>query len=507
MKEKIDFIDQMIVRVWKACNFKCNFCNVADNETHVKQKESIMDIVRNFHYKFKYSCVDSWNLLVTISGGEPSIFKKETLFSLKYVRSFLEKRGIHPIFDIQTNASSITKDFARRLKEGWVYLALVSFHTNDRDIFNEIIQVDYGSFFPKILEWIEELHNAGILVDLNIVLNKSNYTNFLDNLTFLIHKFPFIDTFNVGFVQPHGNAFENFDELFVSYQEIYEIYNKWIALLSYHKRKIVSHFVWLPACYLDQKSYSTELQSNIFFHKTFRIELDKKNLINNINDSNKKQVQACNDCSYSSICSWIWKEYEWHQTLRPIKYLKFFQLNGALWKNTSTVLMNYHNYEKIRLKWELDGNKKGIFIQTRDIPYEEIYKKIREANALGFFKTSVFFNDTRKIDLEILKTGVANIQIDISQITIDQIKEVLDFSKLYAPQFRIDLDIIISSYQDVLQVSSILHLLPSNFLKIFILKEKKIEKERYEEFFEKKSFYRFSQNIFTVGFYKKLVYR
>gem|GEM_PF-6145420 len=55
---------------------------------------------------------------MTISGGEPSIFKKETLFSLKYVRSFLEKRGIHPIFDIQTNASSITKDFARRLKEG-----------------------------------------------------------------------------------------------------------------------------------------------------------------------------------------------------------------------------------------------------------------------------------------------------------------------------------------------------------------------------------------------------
>ena len=60
--------DQLIVRVGKACNFKCNFCNVSDNESNVNFRESIKDIVRNFHYKLLYSNYDSGKIIITISG-------------------------------------------------------------------------------------------------------------------------------------------------------------------------------------------------------------------------------------------------------------------------------------------------------------------------------------------------------------------------------------------------------------------------------------------------------
>ena len=37
--------DQIIVRLWKWCNFNCNFCNVSDNERMLKPKEEYIDIV------------------------------------------------------------------------------------------------------------------------------------------------------------------------------------------------------------------------------------------------------------------------------------------------------------------------------------------------------------------------------------------------------------------------------------------------------------------------------
>jgi len=95
--------------------------------------------VRNFHYKLKYSNFDSGQIIVTISGGEPSIFQKETIFALKYIKSFLEKRGIQPIFEIQTNASNIDEAFARKLKKHGIYLALVSFHMMDKQVFEKVI--------------------------------------------------------------------------------------------------------------------------------------------------------------------------------------------------------------------------------------------------------------------------------------------------------------------------------------------------------------------------------
>jgi sulfatase maturation enzyme AslB (radical SAM superfamily) len=58
---------------------------------------------------------------------------------LKFANSFFQKRNITPVFDIQTNASEIDTKFAYDLKNNGINIALVSFHTIDKDIFNSMI--------------------------------------------------------------------------------------------------------------------------------------------------------------------------------------------------------------------------------------------------------------------------------------------------------------------------------------------------------------------------------
>ena len=100
-------------------------------------KENIDDLVRNFHYKMKYSNFTDKNIEITISGGEPSIFQKETIFALKYISRFFEKRGVGFTFGIQTNASNVDKNFAKRIFELGIKYALVSFHTHKKEVFEE----------------------------------------------------------------------------------------------------------------------------------------------------------------------------------------------------------------------------------------------------------------------------------------------------------------------------------------------------------------------------------
>ena len=141
--------EQLIIRVWKWCNFRCIFCNVAENESVLSLKSSIREILAITFYKLKYSTVLSNHINITISWWEPSIFQKETIFILKYFTKYFRDRSIHTAFDLQSNASNIDTLFAQRLKELWVIQALISSHAHDPKIFQDIIGVKYTTMWPK----------------------------------------------------------------------------------------------------------------------------------------------------------------------------------------------------------------------------------------------------------------------------------------------------------------------------------------------------------------------
>lgn len=433
--DKLKSGDQLIVRVWKSCNFRCNFCNVSDNEKNVKMRENIDDIVRNFHYKMKYSSVkDWWNITVTISWWEPSLFKKETIFSLKYIKNFLEKRNIKVFFDIQTNASLIDEKFALELSNNWVKEALVSFHTIDKKIFEKVIQIPYKNFY-KIIDWINILQKHWINVFTNTIMSNENKWNFFDTIKFIYNNFPKINTFHIWMIQPHWEALKVIEKVYPKYKDVINEYNKSIFFLKNKWKEVISHFVWPPACYLGHLHEWLEVSENTLFRKNFNFS--EKYLINSINDKNKIQIKDCEKCLYNNVCSGIWKEYVWLQKLKPVKYI--IDKNKNFEKNIFAYKLKNKNEN---LKKIYDWNFRQIIIKTSLWNEKEIYEILKNATKLWFYKVSLLVDSDFKIEKNIVYTWVSNIQIKRENIDFETLKFIQNFSEKYSPQFKIDLDFI-----------------------------------------------------------------
>lgn len=404
------------------------------NEKTVKLRESVKDIVRNFHYKFKFSNYTSGKIIITISWWEPSIFQSETIFAIKYIKRFLLKRHIVPVFDIQTNASNVTPDFARKLSDLGIELSLVSFHTHDRDIFNELIGVDYNMYFHKVIEWIHNLYVAWIRVECNVIINKINKDSFYDTIVFLERTFPFIQVFCIWFFQPHGEADKNFDNLYVDYKEIQTVYNASISYIQQRWKTIWSHYVWPPACYLENLEVSLEISENMDFRKSHNFT--GQHLINDINDRNKQQVPECWKCMYKNVCSGLWKEYIGIQKVEPLFYEVDSSGKFHLGRNYYKLLSQDVDLSRIRLSGVLQ-----IIIPTSIGSKISIYNLIHTATNKWFYQVTLLLDSCFELDKDIFHTGVSNIQVDIDSIDTVFVWEMVDFSKKNGPQFRIDLDI------------------------------------------------------------------
>lgn len=459
MHKDVTRLDQLIVRVGKWCNFRCNFCNVSDNEKIVKLKESAHDIVRNFLYKFKFSVLSEGDsIMITISGGEPSIFQKETIFAITYIKRFLEKRQITPIFDIQTNAANIDRVFAKKIADLWIQTALVSFHTNDKEIFDPLIGVSYETFFPKIIEGMKYLHEVWIEVECNTVLSKMNVGNFYDTIVFLEETLPFIQTFCIWFFQPHWDAGKNFDDLFIQYHEVEEEYNRAISYIWSKWKKVLSHFVGLPACYISDFDASLEIKENIDFRK--RSKFDDRHLISHINDSNKEQTADCDRCMYNNICSGIWKEYVGKQKLRPVPYQVGIQWEFSKWWATYKLQNISESLEEIHNTWVFQ-----LIVCSSLWSKDELYSVFKEATELGFSKITLFIDSDFDLEDKILYTWISNIQAKLQDISLEFIEKCISFSDTYFPQFRIDLDIFLPKGMNI--PDNLQHISESRFCKFY----------------------------------------
>lgn len=434
MWARTNYNDNLIIRVWKACNFRCNFCNISYNERNVQLKESLKNIVAQFHYKFKYSNLESKYLTITISWWEPSIFQKETIFILKYIKKFLDNKNIESNFEIQTNASNIDNNFANKLSLCWVKMALVSFHTIEKNIYEKVLWVKYENFY-KVLEWIKNLQNNNIEVITNSILSNENKNNFFETIKFLKLNFPLINFFNIWTIQPNGDALININIVAPKYEEIEKEYNKVFFYLKKSKKEYFSHYVWPPACYIYSKHDSLEIVRNSDFRKNFNFS--EKYYINKINDKNKIQIKDCEKCLYNNICSGIWKEYVWLQKLKPVNYI--IDKNNNFEKNNFAYKLK--NKDK-NLKKIYDWNFRQIIIKTSLWNEVEIYELLKNATKIWFYKVTLLVDSDFEIKKDIVYTGVSNIQCKKEQISNEVLYFIKNFSEKYSPQFRIDIDFI-----------------------------------------------------------------
>lgn len=423
-KGKQELGEQLIIRVGKWCNFRCVFCNVAENENVLSIKSSIKEILAITFYKIKYSNFSSKELNVTISWGEPSIFQKETLFILKFFKKYFEERWMDVHFDLQSNASNIDRDFARRIRDHWVTQALISSHTHDPDIFQKIIWVSYETMWPRFEAWVQNLIDAGIFVTFNIVLNKMTATTYLDHLAYLVKKYPTVSLYNIGYVQPHGMAQENFEILVAQYKDISKIYNQGIWYLKSMWKIVHSHFVGLPLCYMDDWVTSMEYVNNV---SLIRWENNDKTLIQSINDTNKIHAKDCNRCMAKRVCSGIWKEYEKVQELHPIPYEVRYSLD------------RFDDLPIGELRKLYTWGRRQFFFRFEHREDTSLFQQVK---SLWFVWITLLFSIDNPIpNLE--EYASMNFQVHVTRENMDSwIDRVRSYNATVSFQFQIQLDLI-----------------------------------------------------------------
>lgn len=430
--------EQLIIRVGKACNFRCIFCNVAENESVLLKKPQIKQILAQTFYRIKYSNFSSWVANITISGWEPSIFQVETIFVLKYFTKYFKQRGVKATFEMQSNASNITPDFAKQLKKYGVYDVMISNHTHDPAEYECYIGVPYDVMWKKVHDGIKNLINAWVWVSFNSILSGINQRSFLDHMKYLISEYPEVLIYNIWFVQPHGMAQENFDKLFAQYEDVSYIYESVIAFLKSHNKKVHSHLVGLPLCHMNEWSSCME-----YYHNKWIILRwpENQTLIQSINDDNKDFDSLCERCMVKWLCSGIWKEYIGKQRVNPIKYYQVFE-------QFDTKISQIYTPLKQSLRKYKSQYIQQIFLLQEDIAQEDFQKHIENIKSYQFHLISVCISNISYITIDTVSLFAStNIQILDFQIqNIDILELIYTYNLSVAVQFRIKLDVHIYVY-------------------------------------------------------------
>lgn len=478
-------LDQIVVRLWKSCNFKCNFCNVWYNEKTILNKEDFLDLVRNFHYRFKYSDISSWYIIITISWWEPTLFQKEFIFILKYIKKFLTKKWVKPIFDLQTNASNIDISFANKIYSLWVSQALVSFHAYDSDVFEKLVWVDYLNI-KNIITWINNLYKSWITVHFNTILSKNNLYNYFDTLKFLTEEFPWIKNYNLWIVQPHWEGNKNFNEVAIKYSDSYYIYNYSIAFLESKNKNVVSHFTWIPRCYLYKWKFFLEWEDSFFYRSNSKSKW--KNLVDNINEKNKSHTSECYWCTYNNICSWIWNEYLGFQELKSKPYIKYFEK-----KSFNYLLDNKKSLRYFKSTWV-----ENLIILSSN---QNLYSLINDSVDYNIAKVIIFIDNQIKLNSKILNSWIWWIQKYFCLSDLDTFNMIINHNNLSSIQFKVNLDIFVDTYDEnfIKIINEYKNTPYINFYIIYNFKDKSVYN------YDSKIFY--NKNVFSVNFYSNNIYK
>lgn len=273
-----------------SCNAACQFCSIDPKKRNIeKNTEDLLEIIYQANEEgFKY---------LGIGGGEPTI-RKDLPKLIKFAN-----RLDFEIIRIETNGITLSyKDYCKKLIEAGLDFVKLSIHGHNSEIHDKLTQVP-GSF-NYVMEAIENLHELGIRVEINTVINKLNYRYYNE----FIKQFAFKGVGSFIFIYPlyTGKMKKEAGEVGVSMSEIAPYMGKALNLiddLELDKGLVMN----VPPCFLPNhtdklvefESFNTKVRSP---EKTVEsIDWDRKN--------EKIKVSGCNNCTYFEKCEGVWRSY------------------------------------------------------------------------------------------------------------------------------------------------------------------------------------------------------
>ena len=278
------------LKVGYACNNDCVHCVVAS-----KRK------VKNVTFQ---EIIDSIPLDVSeivVTGGEPTV-RKDFLKILAAIRKKLPNVYI----TLQTNGRKLkSKEFARETGK-YVSFVLIALHSSDENVHDAITQRQ-GSW----RETIQGFKNAKKFikkVSSQTVISRLNYKTLPETYDFIYHNLG-IESSNLTFPHPNGNAFTMFDKVVPTYSEIKFYIDQVIVK---HKNRLMLEAI--PPCYIHP------LMDDVYLYRYFYDVggFDKANEESIIEDyrhlilGEHRKADSCNRCMYKKECIGVWKEYFMH---------------------------------------------------------------------------------------------------------------------------------------------------------------------------------------------------
>jgi MoaA/NifB/PqqE/SkfB family radical SAM enzyme len=234
---------------------------------------------------------------IVFTGGEPTI-RKDIIELVKYAKSV----G-YEIIQIQSNGRMFSyMAFVKKMVEAGVTEFSPALHGHSPEV-HDYLTRSPGAF-EQVIQGIKNIRELNQYIMTNSVVNKVNYRYLPDIVKLLISLK--VDQFQLAFIHPIGNAWENFDIIVPRKSDVEPFIHE--ALEIGKKAGIDMMVEAYPFCFM--KGYekycaerfmpATEIRYADLFVGDF--EKDRRG-------SGKQKFSQCNKCRFDLICEGPWKEY------------------------------------------------------------------------------------------------------------------------------------------------------------------------------------------------------
>jgi len=278
-------IPYQLIRIGYGCNINCMFCNV--EHYNFKSRNDKIIFYNLFKKIMQKSSLKS---NISISGGEPTLYRKELISLIK----LLKYKGANKI-EVQTNGIALSDyDFTRTLVQNGLTNAFVSLHSFKEKTHDVLVQKKGA--YSLCLKGIENLLKLNVEVVLNPVICAYNYKEIKKYFAFIINNFPKIKSISLSIVQPRGEAFKNKDVI-PSYDIISPYIEEALEYAFENKLTINNPICGLPLCVGNWYKYRDNCVEYIITKLNKKISIDKIHL------------KICSLCKFNKFCKGIWPEY------------------------------------------------------------------------------------------------------------------------------------------------------------------------------------------------------
>lgn len=275
------------------CSNKCLMCGVPFEKHNIYNEDLDFYISEIEKIPFKINKND----IVTISGGEPFLFKDLFTF-IEYIKS---KYGCR--ITIFTNGRALKKkETVKRLKELNVDKLVIPYFSYKMETYDLIAGVKGA--YKDVIEGFKNLNECYIYNEAKFLPMKQNALDIRESYKFLKTNFP-RTKFTICGVQYFGEAVRNSDKIGIKYCELKEEMEKTFDEAMEQYNEIISLYRF-PMCVLDAK-YNNNGVLTLF--KEYIIGPDYSDVA--LSEDRKKKFNIPTECRKClSYCDWYSQKYE-----------------------------------------------------------------------------------------------------------------------------------------------------------------------------------------------------